>query len=74
MCTHSPLPPSFLVNLHQIFKKREGAWQNLNFERGLVGKVDDLFEGGVAIFKRKMKLKSEIFHGKVYKQKCFSLS
>ena len=39
-----------------------------------MGKVDDLFEGGVAIFKRKMKLKSEIFHGKVYKQKCFSLS
>ena len=39
------------------------AWQDLNFERGLLEKRGNFFQG-VAIFTIKNKLKSELFDDK----------
>ena len=40
-----------------------GAWQDLNFGRGIAGKEGVTFSGGLQ-FLQKNKLKSEIFNGK----------
>ena len=56
------------------FLKREVAWQDLNFERGLLEKTGDGFsrEGGCSFF-IKSKLKSKIFNDKkLHQQKYFS--
>ena len=69
-------PPSFLlgkVDLPTKFLKRV-AWQDLNFQRGLLGRErqDDLLLGGSSSFYIKNKLKSEIINDKnAYKEKRF---
>ena len=51
-----------------------GAWQDLNFQRGLLGKRVVIFSGGCNFYIQN-KLKSEIFNDKkVYKQNYFFLS
>ena len=70
-----PLPLSaWGLSLQPNFWKG-GTWQDLNFERGLLGKRGGDFFQGVAVFFIKNKLKSKIFNDKkLYKQKCFSPS
>ena len=51
------------VELPTKFSKK-GAWQDLNFQRGLAGKEgSNFFQGGLQ-FLQKKQLKSEIFNGK----------
>ena len=73
---HSLHPPFLLGRRGEAptqFFKKGGAWQDLNFYRGLLGKSGWLFSSGVAIFTLKI-LKSDIFNDKkVYKRKCFSV-
>ena len=54
------------LNLLPNFKKKEGgAWQDLNFESGVAGKEgSNFFQGGRSFYKKKDKLKSEIFNDK----------
>ena len=69
VCT---LPPPFLIegggggrglNLLPNFQKA-GAWQDLNFERGLLEKRGLTFFRGRLQFYKRNKLKSEIFNDK----------
>ena len=75
LCALHSVQPSFLlwgIELPSKFS-RGGAWQDLNVQRGLLGKRGDFFQGGCN-FHIKIKLKFEIFnHIKVYKQNYFSL-
>ena len=79
VCT---FPPNLLLGvvgawiLLSNFQKKGGgggAWQDLSFQRGLLGKIGVL-SGGVH-FQTKNKLKPGMFNDKkVYKQECFALS
>ena len=65
---HPPLPPPLflleVLNLLPNFFKKGGAWQDLNFERGVAGKEGgSFFQGGLQFYK-KTQLKPEIFNDK----------
>ena len=53
------------LSLLQNFQKGRGAWQDLNFQRGTLGKKGWLFSGGCSFY-IKNKLKSEIYNKKKF--------
>ena len=71
-----PPPPSFLLGRERgglnLPKFQKGAWQDLNFWLGLVGKRGVTFLRGDCNFYIENKLKSEIFNDKKFwKTKMF---